>query len=145
LLAVFVEIRPASSPALQPAKPSVTAAAQPTSKKIEAQFIRDRWSSEEGLPHNSVLSVARSRDGYLWVATQEGVTRFDGVKFKVYKDAAVWAGQDIFTNCLLAAGDGSLWVGTRSGLNRIKDDQFTTYTVESGLPNKSVTALAEDR
>ncbi|HMY73082.1 MAG TPA: two-component regulator propeller domain-containing protein [Blastocatellia bacterium] len=93
------------------------------------------------------MATARTKDGYLWIGTQEGVTRFDGVKFKVYKDAVVWANQDIFTNCMLASGDGSLWVGTRSGLNRISpqpDNPFTTYTTASGLPNKYVTALAED-
>lgn len=113
----------------------------------DANFLLDKWNSEDGLPQNSVPATARSKDGYLWIGTQEGVTRFDGVKFKVFKDTSAWANQDIFTNCLLAAGDGSLWVGTRSGLNRIgpaPEHSFTTYTLESGLPNKYVTALAED-
>lgn len=127
-----------------PSRPAAQSAATPSPSPGASNFMLDSWNSEDGLPQNSVLATARTKEGYLWIGTQEGVTRFDGVKFKVYKDTSAWANQDIFTNCLLAASDGSLWVGTRSGLNRIKDDSFTTYTIESGLPNKFVTALAED-
>jgi len=152
LLMVFAQMRLAQS-SFQTASQSAPAKANAVSVKPAApaivesgvRFIQDKWDSENGLPQNTVLATARTREGYLWIGTQEGVTRFDGVKFKTYKDASVWANRDIFTNCLLAASDGSLWVGTRSGLNRIKDNQFTAYTVESGLPYKSVTALAEDR
>ncbi len=127
--------------------PSGHSSATISAGPADANFLLDKWNSESGLPQNSVLATARTKDGYLWIGTQEGVTRFDGVKFKVYKNAADWANQDIFTNCMLAAGDGSLWVGTRSGLNRISsqpENPFTTYTAASGLPNKYVTALAED-
>ncbi len=132
---------------LSPSRPAAQSAARTFGSPAESNFMVDKWNSEDGLPQNSVLATARTKEGYLWIGTQEGVTRFDGVKFKVYKDTTVWANQDIFTNCLLAASDGSLWVGTRSGLNRIHPhpgDSFTNYTIESGLPNKFVTALAED-
>lgn len=107
-------------------------------------FIRDKWNSEDGLPQNSVVGLAQTTDGYLWIGTQEGVTRFDGVNFKTYRDSSEWAGNSIFTTALLAAKDGSLWVATRGGLNNIKGTTFTTYTEASGLPNQFVTSLSED-
>lgn len=132
-------------PALSHSRPDAQATPPTFGRQTDARFMLDQWTSESGLPQNSVLGTVRDKQGYLWIGTQEGVTRFDGVKFKVYKDAPLWANQDIFTNCLLAAADGSLWVGTRSGLNRIANDHFTTYTIQSGLPNKFITALAQDQ
>jgi len=41
------------------------------------------WSTEEGLPQSSVHGVAQTTDGYLWIATEGGLARFDGVSFKV--------------------------------------------------------------
>ncbi|MDX2044172.1 MAG: two-component regulator propeller domain-containing protein [Acidobacteriota bacterium] len=105
----------------------------------------NNWSSDQGLPQNSVVDLARTKDGYLWIGTQEGVSRFDGINFKTFKDPKFWAEQAIFTNVILAASDSSLWVGTREGLNQIKNEQFRTYTATSGLPGKYVTALAEDQ
>ena len=41
------------------------------------------WQTDEGLPHNSVWALAQASDGYLWVGTQQGLARFDGVRFTV--------------------------------------------------------------
>ena len=42
------------------------------------------WQREEGLPQNSVRALAQTRDGYLWVGGDDGVARFDGVRFVWY-------------------------------------------------------------
>lgn len=44
----------------------------------------DRWQTDEGLPQSTVTSIAQTRDGYLWLGTQNGLVRFDGVNFKVF-------------------------------------------------------------
>jgi hypothetical protein len=49
-----------------------------------AQYRIDRWTTDEGLPQNSVISLIQSRDGYIWAATYGGIVRFDGVRFKVF-------------------------------------------------------------
>jgi len=43
------------------------------------------WNTENGLPQNSVNSIAQTRDGYIWLATFDGLARFDGVRFKVFR------------------------------------------------------------
>src|SRR5262249_31316654 len=48
------------------------------------QYGHDVWQTEQGLPQNSVNAIVQSRDGYLWMGTQEGLVRFDGVKFTVF-------------------------------------------------------------
>src|SRR5262245_38755388 len=47
----------------------------------EPQFAMRQWETDDGLPHNVVNSVVLRRDGFLWVATQNGVVRFDGLQF----------------------------------------------------------------
>jgi ligand-binding sensor domain-containing protein len=48
------------------------------------QAVVDSWSREDGLPLNSVYSIAQTPDGFLWLGTQCGVVRFDGTGFRVF-------------------------------------------------------------
>src|SRR5690349_6192251 len=54
------------------------------SDKSIAQYVRDTFVSEQGLPQNTVVSVVQTPDGYIWAATQEGLARFDGVQFTIF-------------------------------------------------------------
>ena len=49
-----------------------------------AGYRVDVWQTDEGLPHNTVTALVQTRDGYLWLGTQSGLVRFDGVKFVVF-------------------------------------------------------------
>jgi ligand-binding sensor domain-containing protein len=53
-------------------------------EKAFSQYSQSIWQTEQGLPHNSVNSIVQTRDGYLWLATEAGLARFDGVKFTVF-------------------------------------------------------------
>jgi ligand-binding sensor domain-containing protein len=53
-------------------------------EKFITQYTHQAWRTEEGLPQNSVQAIAQTRDGYLWLGTQEGLVRFDGVRFAVF-------------------------------------------------------------
>ena len=46
------------------------------------------WQTDDGLPQNSVYSIAQTGDGYIWVGTGEGLARFDGVRFTVLDETA---------------------------------------------------------
>src|SRR6059058_1665672 len=48
------------------------------------QLSRRAWQTETGLPQNTVHSIAQTSDGYIWVATEEGLARFDGAGFRVF-------------------------------------------------------------
>ena len=43
------------------------------------------WNTENGLPQNSVVGIAQTHDGYIWLATFDGLARFDGVRFKIFR------------------------------------------------------------
>ena len=53
------------------------------------QFMVDHWDNSSGLPQNSVLTITQTRDGFLWMGTEEGFVRFDGLKFKLYDDSVL--------------------------------------------------------
>ena len=112
--------------------------------KALTQFAHSAWQMEEGLPQNSIRAIAQTPDGYLWLATQAGLVRFDGVRFTVFNTANTPALTTSNVLTLLAARDGSLWIGTYGGLTRLKDGTFTTYTTREGLAHDVVFALCED-
>ncbi len=87
------------------------------------------WSTEEGLPQNSVHAIAQTTDGFLWVGTEGGLARFDGVGFRVYGKEAL-PSADVC--CLQAEGDGLL-VGTSDGTVREDAGRFLKVSA-SGQP-----------
>jgi ligand-binding sensor domain-containing protein/signal transduction histidine kinase len=106
-------------------------------------FTIRTWRREQGLPQNSVRALAQTRDGYLWVGTDDGVARFDGLRFVSYGLREGLTSVPVST--LLADSHGDLWVGSRGGgLSRWQDGRFTTFTMQDGLPHNSITAMEED-
>jgi diguanylate cyclase (GGDEF)-like protein len=78
----------------------------------------DRLSLEQGLSQSAVMDVLQDRRGYIWLATEDGLNRYDGVGFKVYKHDAtdVASLPDSFVWDVEEDGDGNLWIATRAGL-----------------------------
>lgn len=106
-------------------------------------FAVRAWQAEQGLPQNTVNAIVQTRDGYLWLGTQNGLVRFDGVGFKVF---GLRQGlQSVDVRALLEDRDGALWVGTSGGgVSRGRDGHFTTFTQRDGLAGNIVTSLAQD-
>src|SRR5271165_7238788 len=90
-----------------------------------SQYVVDNWQIPEGLPQTSVQAIARTPDGYLWVGTQEGLARFDGVRFTTFDGGNGAALPDKHITVLMVDGAGRLWVGTRSGLAVLEKGHFT--------------------
>ena len=51
------------------------------------RYGRQTWRTESGLPQNTIHAILQTHDGYLWLATEDGVVRFDGLKFAVFDSA----------------------------------------------------------
>lgn len=110
-----------------------------------AQYRFDSWTTDNGLPQNSISSIIQTRDGYLWIATFDGLVRFDGVQFKVFdKSNTKGLSTNRFT-ALYEDKDGTLWAGTNDGgLTRYRDGVFTTYTVADGVPERAILSFTHD-
>jgi ligand-binding sensor domain-containing protein len=110
-----------------------------------ASFGQDTWQAEDGLPQNSVLAVAQTPDGYLWLGTKAGLVRFDGIRFRLYTSRNTPGLPYDFVSSLLAARDGTLWIGLNGGgVASLSQGRFKGITIQEGLPSNNVTALAED-
>jgi diguanylate cyclase (GGDEF)-like protein len=104
------------------------------------------WMVDQGLPQNTVTAILQSRDGYIWLGTEEGLARFDGVRFAVFDRRRTPGFSDNYVSALLEDRSGSLWIGTRQGgLLRLSGGVFTPLTRKEGLPHNFVRCLAEDR
>jgi ligand-binding sensor domain-containing protein len=75
----------------------------------------DRWQTDEGLPQSTVTSIAQTRDGYLWLGTQNGLVRFDGVNFKVFNRNNTPVIRDDRLVQLFVDRSGRLWVSGEEG------------------------------
>jgi len=92
------------------------------------------WTVENGLPMNSVIAIAQTHDGYIWIGTETGLARFDGIDFDVFDHENTPALSNNLILSLLVAHNGTLWIATRGGgVTRYKDNTFDTLTTESGL------------
>ena len=112
-----------------------------TSETLRMGF--QTWQREQGLPQNSVRALAQTKDGYLWIGNDDGLARFDGVRFVSFgMREGLWSGP---VSKLLEDRRGTLWIGTvGGGLTCRRDARFTTYTIRDGLPSDTITALGED-
>ena len=106
-----------------------------------AEYGRQSWVMENGLPQNSVHALVQTRDGFLWLGTEAGLVRFDGIAFTVFDHSPELPSGDI--RSLLETPDGTLWVGTAGGLARRKDGAITAFGAHAGPPIGTITALKE--
>ena len=90
------------------------------------QYQHAAWTAREGLM-GSVRAIVQTPDGYLWLGTEFGLVRFDGIRFlrlALPPDQQLPSPRIL---SLLAARDGTLWIGTYSGLASWKDGRLTRY------------------
>src|SRR5918999_516349 len=94
------------------------------------EFARRAWQTDSGLPQNTVHSIAQTRDGYVWVATEEGLRRFREGKFTNFTTKDGLEGGGVLA--VAEDAEGGLWVGTDEGLSRFHEGVFTTETTGDG-------------
>lgn len=78
--------------------------------------LHGHWTREQGLPQNTVQVMAQTRDGFLWVGTQEGLARFDGVNFEPVQLEGPTEESSLSVQALYEDETGRLWVGSDSGV-----------------------------
>jgi PAS domain S-box-containing protein len=111
-----------------------------TSRQI-SQYGHTAWRIEDGVFAGAPNVMAQTTDGYLWIGTQTGLMRFDGVRFVSWRPPEGNELPSSRINSLLGARDGSLWIGTSAGLARWRNGNLTNYKDATG----SIMAILEDR
>jgi len=110
-----------------------------------SQYAHKVWRIREGFTTGQIASLAQTPDGYLWLGTEFGLVRFDGVRTSAWQPPAGFSMPDNRIASLLATQDGTLWVGTIRGLvslrgrRLIADPQFEGAYVTSLLKDRGGT------
>jgi diguanylate cyclase (GGDEF)-like protein len=103
------------------------------------------WDNSTGLPHNTAQSISQTKDGYLWVATWEGLARFNGRDWKVFDRNEIPGLSDNGIKVLLAASNGDLWVGSaRDGLFKYSKGAWVAIPYGAEIGQGQVQSLYED-
>ncbi len=107
------------------------------------QYSIQIWNMQSGLPGNTILDILQTKDGCLWLGTQNGLVRFDGVEFEIFNRHNTPL-EDNVIPALYEDKNGNLWIGTKSeGLFYYKDGIFFSSPGTKAL--KDIRAIAEDR
>src|ERR1039458_8769409 len=106
-----------------------------------ANYGRQSWTMDNGLPQNTVQALTQTQDGFLWVGTEAGLVRFDGVEFRTFDRNSNPAMPSSDIRCLLGTKDGALWIGTNAGLARWQGGTMTGFSEANGLPGNVIHSL----
>ncbi|MBX7219406.1 MAG: hypothetical protein K1Y36_05635 [Blastocatellia bacterium] len=126
-------------------KPVLALSLQPSVRFSNKTYRFDNWNTDTGLPQNHISSILQTRDGFIWLATLDGLVRFDGVRFQVFDRNNQ---KNFISNrfsALFEDDRGTLWAGTEEGgLVRYQDGVFTVLTVREGAPNSIIYSMRID-
>ncbi|HEY6527221.1 MAG TPA: EAL domain-containing protein [Cellvibrionaceae bacterium] len=105
-----------------------------------SQYAREVWTSREGLPEGTVLSLLEDESHLLWIGTECCLVRFDGERFMRIDDQPNF-GQHSFTHVLARGSSGGIWAGFAGGLMYHDGTQFQWFAEAQGLTHPYVYAL----
>lgn len=100
---------------------------------LSDQFV-EVWTTRDGLPHSTVHGIGQTPDGFLWLATWEGLVRYDGHEFHLYRRADIPGLLDDGVRALNIGATGDLWAGSaRGGIVRLHDGHWTALAPVASL------------
>ena len=104
------------------------------------------YQVESGLSYNSVICSLQDKNGFMWFGTKNGLNRFDGYRFKIYRNDPEQPGSlgHNFIHSLLEDEKGQLWIGTLKGLY-LYDQTKDTFRLIAGTGAKDINSLKTDR
>jgi len=110
------------------------------------QYIHRIWQVTQGLPQAAIYSIWQTHDGYLWLGTQTGLVRFDGVRFTSFDNPNVPGLKNAWVGNLFEDRQNNLWIGSSdAGLFRLRDGIVQRFSSVEGLPSDSVHCLVPAR
>jgi ligand-binding sensor domain-containing protein len=109
------------------------------------QYAQTHFAAHDGMPQGMAGAIAQTADGYLWVASQEGLSRFDGAVFTNFDHRETQGVPSNAFTALAVDAAGTLWAGTRDrGLLHLVDGEFQAVSWEPGARHLQIQALAFD-
>jgi len=125
------------------------------SQNKSAKFNFDQLTIKDGLSNNRVQCILQDHNGYIWIGTANGLNKYDGYEFEVYRSNMLDVSSSGFLGKSITAlyedSDHNLWVGTaKSGINvkYVQSDIFINSlkdTAFADIKESNVTSIYEDR
>ena len=100
------------------------------------QYAHKAWRVQDGAFEGVPTSIAQTTDGYLWIGTESGLVRFDGVHFQPW--TLLPDGNACCVFSLLGSRDGSLWIGTDNGLQVLSNGNLHAIPTHLGRFNQII-------
>lgn len=115
----------------------------------QEQAIFRHLNKKDGLSQGSVFSIAQDGSGYMWFGTRDGLNKYDGYRFKVYRNNPAKSSSLVDNDVRILyqdAGAKTLWIGTLNGLSRYDkaQDAFVNYVTDNGLSANSIRSIFKD-
>src|SRR5438105_2661835 len=109
-----------------------------------ATYLRFSWTEKDGLPSTFIFAITQDRDGYLWLGTNTGPIRFDGVRFTRLEALGITDFPYGSVSALAAGSDGSLWIGlVAGGISRVRNGAVQHFNEAEDIGGTSYTLLAD--
>jgi len=113
------------------------------------QYMVDQWQTADGLPSASIISIAQTPDGYLWIATNKGLVRFDGVHFSIISFAgkmSIALEETTIPDTLFVDREGIMWIGSAERVTsyRYTTGRFKSYTAADGITRDRIRRISAD-
>jgi signal transduction histidine kinase/ligand-binding sensor domain-containing protein len=111
---------------------------------LAADWFPRVWQVDDGLPDNNICGVSQSPDGFLWVATDGGLMRFDGVQFEEFSRPLEGVANRV-VRAMLLDRRGRIWLAMdRGAVICAETSSARVFTARDGLPDLRAAVLAED-
>ncbi len=110
-----------------------------------AHYGYQSWQTDTGLPQNTVHAIVQGRGGFLWIATEGGLVRFDGVEFRTYTRSNTPALPSDLIDDLMEDRTGAVWISTSGGLARMQGGKVEPFGPDKGIPATQVWRTFEDK
>ncbi|MGA2586254.1 MAG: two-component regulator propeller domain-containing protein [Candidatus Aminicenantales bacterium] len=129
---------------------ALAAQTEPAAQEIPNNFAH--LSIKDGMSQGSAYTILQDRRGFIWIGTEDGLDRYDGYNFKIYRPSDdIHSLTDNTTYVLFQDSQGAIWVGTKNGLNRYDRDldRFTRFFSDpnnlESLGHNTIRAVCESR
>jgi len=104
-------------------------------------FVEEIYNNTNGMVSSDANDICETDDGYIWIGSYAGLTRYDGMEFEFIREGGLVNVIEMMTD-----SRGRLWIATNdAGIARYEKGEYTYFTAKDGLPSNSVRCFAEDK